>query len=102
MSAFPLKADMDQHGRDVRFVPNADILRCGKNAAIRSARRPVPGDQPPCCNFVEFSLPRSEPNTARPLVRFAAAQFFKRVQRPTGLAPKGRFISTEAIEREIG
>jgi len=57
---------------------------------------------PPCCNFVEFSLPSSEPNTARPLVRFAAVKFFKRVQHPTGLAPKGRFITTEAIEREIG
>jgi hypothetical protein len=28
MSALPPKADMDQHGRDVRFVPKADILRC--------------------------------------------------------------------------
>ena len=25
MSALPPKADMDQHGRDVRFVPSADI-----------------------------------------------------------------------------
>jgi hypothetical protein len=25
MSALPLKADMDQHGWDVRFVPKADI-----------------------------------------------------------------------------
>jgi len=25
MSALPPKADMDQHGRDVRFVPKADI-----------------------------------------------------------------------------
>jgi hypothetical protein len=25
MSALPPKADMDQHGRDVRFVPTADI-----------------------------------------------------------------------------
>jgi hypothetical protein len=27
MSALPPKADMDQHGRDVRFVPKADIWR---------------------------------------------------------------------------
>jgi hypothetical protein len=27
MSALPPKADMDQHGRDVRFVPKADISR---------------------------------------------------------------------------
>src|SRR5215472_6325185 len=26
MSALPPKADMDQHGRDVRFVPKADII----------------------------------------------------------------------------
>ena len=26
MSALPPKADMDQYGRDVRFVPKADIL----------------------------------------------------------------------------
>jgi len=32
MSALPPKADLDQHGRDVRFVPKADI--CG--AAICS------------------------------------------------------------------
>jgi hypothetical protein len=25
MSALPPKADIDQHGRDVRFVPKADI-----------------------------------------------------------------------------
>ena len=25
MSALPPKADMDHHGRDVRFVPKADI-----------------------------------------------------------------------------
>ena len=25
MSALPPKADMDQHGRDVRFVPKADV-----------------------------------------------------------------------------
>src|SRR6516165_12253230 len=30
MSALPPKADMDQSGCDVRFVPKADILRCEK------------------------------------------------------------------------
>ena len=29
MSALPPKAEV-QHGRDVRFVPKADILHCGK------------------------------------------------------------------------
>jgi len=29
MSALPPKADMDQHGRDVRFVPQADEIREG-------------------------------------------------------------------------
>jgi hypothetical protein len=28
MSALPPKADMHQHGRDVRFVPKADIGSC--------------------------------------------------------------------------
>ena len=60
------------------FVPKADI------------RRPTQSD------------PSSEPNMARPLLRFAAVQLFKRVQHPIGLAPKGRFIATEVIEREIG
>ena len=39
MSALPPKADIDEQGCDVRFVPKADILRCGKNDAIRSPRR---------------------------------------------------------------
>src|SRR5215472_409160 len=30
MSALPPKADMDHRGRDVRFVPKADIVRCGE------------------------------------------------------------------------
>jgi hypothetical protein len=34
MSALAPKADMDQHGRDVRFVPKADIMRCS-NCACR-------------------------------------------------------------------
>jgi hypothetical protein len=38
MSALPPKADIDPHGRDVRFVPKADIPRRGKNVAIRSPR----------------------------------------------------------------
>src|SRR5262252_6762094 len=29
--AEPPKADMDQHRCDVRFVPKADILRCGRD-----------------------------------------------------------------------
>jgi hypothetical protein len=30
MSAIPPKADMVHQSSDVRFVPKADILRCGK------------------------------------------------------------------------
>jgi hypothetical protein len=36
MSALPPKADIAERGRHVRFVPKADILRCGKNVAFRS------------------------------------------------------------------
>ena len=55
------------------------------------------------CTLSELSIIENiAGHTARPLLRFAAVQFFKRVQHPTGLAPKGRFIATEAIEREIG
>jgi hypothetical protein len=39
MSALPPNADIRQRSSDVRFVPKADILRCGKNVAIRSPRR---------------------------------------------------------------
>ena len=58
MSALPPKADMDPHGRDVRFVPKADILRCSKERcySITSsaiARRPdihgVVWYPAPCC-----------------------------------------------------
>jgi hypothetical protein len=39
MSALPPKADMDQRGRDVRFVPKADIIRSprrhGQAAAVK-------------------------------------------------------------------
>src|SRR5215472_8441073 len=31
MSALPPKADIDRACRDVRFVPKADILQCGRN-----------------------------------------------------------------------
>ena len=39
MSALPPKADIGQLGRDVRFVPKADMVRCAKDIAIRSPRR---------------------------------------------------------------
>jgi hypothetical protein len=35
MSALPPKADIRQGNRDIRFVPKADILRCGRTGAIR-------------------------------------------------------------------
>jgi hypothetical protein len=31
-----------QEARNIRFVPKADILRCGKNVAIRSPRLASP------------------------------------------------------------
>ena len=34
MSALPLKADMVQHDRDVRFVPKADKVRRSKEVAL--------------------------------------------------------------------
>jgi hypothetical protein len=34
MSALPPKADIDQHGRDVRFVPKADIMQCSNSRSI--------------------------------------------------------------------
>src|SRR5262249_16415502 len=55
------------------------------------------------CTLSELSIIENiAGHTARPLLRFAAVQFFKGVQHPAGLAPKGRFIATEAIERKIG
>jgi hypothetical protein len=35
MSALLPKADIGSARPDVRFVPKADILRCGKNVAIQ-------------------------------------------------------------------
>ena len=42
MSALPPKADIGTQPRDVRFVPKADILRCGRNwrYSITSSARP--------------------------------------------------------------
>jgi hypothetical protein len=37
MSALPPKADIDQHGRDVRFVPKADIRRRAVLSMARAA-----------------------------------------------------------------
>jgi hypothetical protein len=36
MSALPAEADMDQHGRDIRFVPKADICSAAINAKLRT------------------------------------------------------------------
>ena len=33
MSALPPKPDMDHYGRDVRFVPKADIMQCSNQIA---------------------------------------------------------------------
>jgi hypothetical protein len=47
MSALPPKADIDERDWDIRFVPKADILRCGKKStySLNSSARPmtVPG-----------------------------------------------------------
>jgi hypothetical protein len=45
MSALPPKADIETQSRDVRFVPKADILRCGKERrySITSTARPDSG-----------------------------------------------------------
>src|SRR5215471_1141362 len=47
MSALPPKADIDQHRCDVRFVPKADILHCGKERrySITSSARPSNGSR---------------------------------------------------------
>ncbi len=45
---------------------------------------------------------RSAYGTAASLLRFAAIKDLQRVKNPAGLAPKGRFIAAETIEREIG
>src|SRR6516165_1947368 len=37
MSALPPKADMDHHGRDVRFVPKGDIVQCGERRRYSAA-----------------------------------------------------------------
>jgi len=34
MSALPPKAGIVQHGGNVRFVPKADIVRCGENTSL--------------------------------------------------------------------
>ena len=47
-------------------------------------------------------LTLSSDTISRSLLRFATIQCFESVKQPAGLAPKVRFITTEAIEREIG
>jgi len=45
MSALPPKADIDFACRDVRFVPKADMVRCGERHrySITSSARPDSG-----------------------------------------------------------
>ena len=42
MSALPPEADIDRHDWNVRFVPKADIVRCGERRrySITSSARP--------------------------------------------------------------
>jgi hypothetical protein len=48
MSALSPKADIDQHGRDVRFVPKADIARFTRSRHRRdlAARAELSGQVP--------------------------------------------------------
>ena len=57
MSALPPKADIDRHGCDVRFVPKADILRCGKKRrySITSSARARNGEGMPRPSAFPFS-----------------------------------------------
>ena len=47
-------------------------------------------------------LPAADVKTAPSLLWFATIQGIEGKQDPAGLAPKGCFIPTEAIEREVG
>src|SRR5215472_14608161 len=62
MSALPPKADMDQHGRDVRFVPKADICGAAKRPPITSSARASSdgGISRPNASAVKGSLYRLE------------------------------------------
>jgi hypothetical protein len=59
MSALPLKADIARQPRDVRFVPKADILRCGKRCrySITSSAFRTPE---PLVNLAEMGLVRAQ------------------------------------------
>jgi hypothetical protein len=41
MSALPLKADMDQHTRDVRFVPKADFMQGAQSHLVSYYASPL-------------------------------------------------------------
>ena len=51
MSALPPKADMDRHGRDVRFVPKADIRERRALAVTLSI---------PCVSDLYFQMDRAD------------------------------------------
>jgi hypothetical protein len=59
LSALPPKADMDHHGRDVRFVPIADM-------ALTASRSLVPSDQPTLCG-ADTRCPEAADNSAADL-----------------------------------
>ena len=46
MSALPPKADIDRARRDVRFVPKADMVRCGQERRYSISRRRAAGLPP--------------------------------------------------------
>jgi hypothetical protein len=59
MSALPPKADIAERDRHVRFVPKADILRCGKRYrySITSSAFRTPE---PLVNLAEMGLVRAQ------------------------------------------
>jgi hypothetical protein len=54
MSALRPKADIAEHGRHVRFVPKADILRCGRDWRLRCNAFSSYRHECPCDWIVDF------------------------------------------------
>src|SRR6516225_8059860 len=76
MSALPPKADMDQSGCNVRFVPKADIVRCGeihrysitssaRPSSVIGLRRRMPRDELPALRRFCPGVEEYEPQAAR-------------------------------------
>jgi hypothetical protein len=61
MSALPPKADMDQHGRDVRFVPKADIVNAAAVSAKSRNRTCQNGTLPRTCHALQVAGTKKAP-----------------------------------------